>query len=409
MRKEILSVALSFGATSLFWLAAAIRMDTAVYGRMMQVQALLLIITALFSLRTHDLVFHLRTSHSWSLRRAFWISLCVELVLTASSTACSFVAWYWVSSDSSSAAAVSDCAAWPLALLLVNLTIVQGASAAYLRGGHRDLQVAKADLLTAAAWSLALAWQMLVVHPAIANVLIVGFAAAAVRPMALTAFALIVAAGDNTPEHGEAKMLDRRGVGYVLIAGQFTNLMKSNLLSVETLLLGQLVSSEAVALFRVSRSFLNLSTVLLNISYQKTFRDLAASLSRIQRAAIIRRMTITSLKLWGMSVPFVFLAAMMYMWLRPSSGYEGLLPVLGVATFASLPLVLQQSDFAALTLEGRFGRINLAYGIGFVVLLIGCAVLAKWMTLMIFLLLSGGASLVRSSMLRYSATIEGGT
>ena len=408
IRNEILPVTISFAATSLFWLGASIRMEATDYGRMMQQQAMLLIVTALFSLRTYDLVFHLQKSHSWSLRRAYRSALLLEVVLTLVSTACSLAVGYLTSGAAFIGAATSSGAAWSVTVLLVNLSIMQGASAAYLRGRHRDQRIAMVDLLTAAAWVVALIWLAAADHPTIAAVLGAGFTAAAMRPLALTAFAHAATASEQTPARMNSKPLDKRKIGYVLAAGQFTNFIKNNLLSFETLLLGHVVTSEAVAVFRVARSFLNLPTVLLNINYQKTVRDLAACASQLQREPIIRRMTITSLKLWGLSMPVIFVAAALYVQLQIGSGYADLLVVLGVAAIASVPGVLQQSDFAALSLDTRFSQINWAYGVGFLVLLVGCAVLSNWMTLMIFMLISGGAAFVRFFMLRRAVLQEGG-
>jgi hypothetical protein len=408
MRKEIIPVAVSFGATSLYWLGASIGMEVADYGRMMQQQAMLLIVTALFSLRTYDLVFHLQKSHAWSLRRAYRSALLVEVVMTLLSTACSLVVGHWISVATFNASATGSDLVWSLAVLLVNLSIMQGASAAYLRGLHQDQQIAKVDLLTATAWVAALIWLVATDHPTILEVLGAGFTAAAMRPLALTAFAHAATASDQTPSRTDVKPLNKRGIGYVLAAGQFTNLLKNNLLSFETLLLGHFVTSEAVAVFRVARSFLNLSTVLLNISYQKTVRDLAACSSNLKRKPIIRLMTITSFKLWGLSIPVIFVAAVFYDQFQIGAGYGNLLAVLGVSAIASVPVVLQQSDFAALSLDGRFRLINWAYGIGFLVLLLGCVVLSNWMTLMIFILISGSATLVRFFLLRRAVLQEGG-
>jgi O-antigen/teichoic acid export membrane protein len=408
MRKEILSAAVSFGAVGLFWLGASIRMDALDYGRMMQHQSMLLVIVALFSLRTYDLVFHLHKSHAWSLRRAYRSAQLLEVALTLVSTACSLVVVHWTSSGAFNTATTGSGMAWSFTVLLLNMSIMQGASAAYLRGLHQDQRVAKVDLLTAAAWLVALIWLVATDRPTISEVLGAGFTAAFMRPLALTVFAHTATVIDQTPPGADALPLNKRRTAYVLAAGQFTNLIKNNLLSFETLLLGQLVTSEAVAVFRVSRSFLNLPSVLLNISYQKTVQYLATSSCNLEREAISRRMTIMSLKLWGFSLPVIFVAAVIYDKFQTGPEYANLLVVLAVAAIASVPVVLQQSNIAVLFLDTRFSRINWAYGVGFLALLAGCAVLSNWMTLIIFILISGSATLVRFFLLRRAVHLEGG-
>lgn len=407
MRKEVMSAVLSFGATSLYWLISSFRLEISDYGRMMQVQSVLLLIASLFSLRSHDLVFFLQKNYSWSLCRAFKSAFKLEILLTMFSAAVTFMVWHWplLMENLSLPNVTNSGTEWSFSLLFANLTIMQGASVAYLRGLHQDYRVAKADLITAVGWTAALVWLAATDRPRLTTVLGFGFFAAATRTVALTAFALAAASKDQSHVRSDVQNLNNRTIWCFLISGQFTNLLKGNLLSIETLLLGRLVNSESVALFRVSRSFLNLSTVVLNLSYQKTFRDLAACESTPKRKSIISAMTKKSVQLWGGSLPFIFLAAMVYTSVQHKGGYEGLVFVLGAAAFVSLPNVLQQADFAALSLDARFGKLNIAYGIGFLVLLIGCALMASWMTLMIFLLISGISSFVRQIFLRQ--TVEG--
>lgn len=406
MRLEIVSVTLSFGASSLYWLVSALRMDAAVYGGMMQLQALLLTCVAVFSLRTHDLVFHLQAHHGRPLRTAYLGALQLELALTVIGSACCLVLALLGVFGLLASSGVSP-ALWAAAALLANLTILQGASAAYLRGSHLDRRVAWADLLTALAWGAALVSALTLRAPATWWILGIGFAAGAVRPLALTGFALTGAlwqSPDQPAVNGNLPPLNRRQLGRFLVAGQFTNLLKNNLLSLETLLLGRLAGADQVALFRVARSLLGLATVLLNISYQKAFRALAASKEAGQRQQVIRRMTRSSLKLWAGSLPIVFAAGLLFVHLKGGPHYNGLVLVLAVAALAALPLALQQSDFAALSLDGQFARINLAYSLAFGLLLVGCLVWADRMSALLFLALSAVAGLLRFALLRWPPT-----
>lgn len=397
MRLEIIAVALSFGATSLFWLVSALRMAAADYGAMMQLQAVLLTAAALFSLRTHDLVFHLQTHHDWALKAAWRLALRVELVLMLLGSASVLAASHWLPLGAANAGGPAGLA-WVITVLLANLTVLQGASAAFLRARHLDRRIAAADSAATGAWLLALAFVWLTPHPAHWLVLSVAFTAGAVRPLVLTALAVAAhASADAAPaSDATAPALDRRRVGRFLLAGQFTNLVKNNLLSLETLLLGRLVAADGVAVFRVARALVNLSTVLLNISYQKSFRALAGQPDAARRGPILQRMTRSSLKLWALSVPPVLLAATVFVWLKPA-GYDDLPWLTALAALAALPLALQQPHFAGLSLDGRFGRINASYVAGFLALAAGCALatLAGHMNVTMFLILSLFAAVTR--------------
>jgi O-antigen/teichoic acid export membrane protein len=405
MRLEILAVALSFGATSLFWLVSALRMAAADYGAMMQLQALLLTCVALFSLRTHDLVFHLQAHHDWALKAAWRLALRLELVLMLLGSVCVLVASHWLPLGAVDAGGPAG-AAWVATVLLANLTVLQGASAAYLRARHLDRRIAAADTAATAAWLLALAYVLLTPRPATWLVLGVAFAAGAVRPLVLTALAVAPHAGTDpsATDTPATPVLDRRRIGGFLLGGQFTNLIKNNLLSLETLLLGRLVAAEGVAVFRVARSLVNLSTVLLNISYQKSFRALAAEKDATRRGPILRRMSRSAVKLWAVSLPPVLVAAVAFVWLKPT-GYADLPWLTALAALAALPVALQQPHFAGLSLDGRFGRINASYIAGFLVLVAGCALATATghMHVTMFLILSLLAAAVRFGVMHAGA------
>lgn len=411
MRREIVSVALSFAGTSLYWLVSALRMDATGYGQMMQVQAVLMTITALFTLRTHDLVFHLTNSYGWTLRRAFASALKLEFALVGLGAVSALLAWHWIARYASDAHPGASSPTWPVVVLLANLSILQGASAAYLRSLRQDTRIATADLVTALAWAAALGWLLAAGNPHMVDVLLMGFGAAAVRPVSLSVLAVTtLAKGPTTPgspaNAAKPRHMDVRSVSYILLAGQFTNMLKNNLLSLETLLLGRLVPAESVAVFRIARSFLNFSNVLLNISYQKTFRELANATPGTNRGSIIRAMNRSSLRIWGLSLPVIFGAAAVYLWVQPSGAYGGLMSAMVVATLASVPVVLQQSSFAALSLDNRFAPINFAYGAAFLSLLLACALMASHMNLVLFLIVSGLAALLRYTLLNHAARSE---
>lgn len=407
MRSEILTVGISFGATSLYWLAASIRIDVAKYGLMMQQQAILLIVTAFFSLRTYDLVFHLQKNYSWSLRRAYRVVLLLELVLTLFSCICSLAVIYNLSLGDRLFSTLNNNESTAYWIVLVgSMSVMQGASAAYLRGIHHDRRIAIVDLLTGSAWIIALIWLASATLPTNIEVLGAGLTAAAIRPFALVVFAYSATVGNKSLKSDDSKFLTWTSLTKVLASGQITNLIKNNQLSLETLLIGYLMTSETVGVYRVGRSFLNLSNIFLNISYQKTVRDLSVKMTEVHKKNIIRQMTITSLKLWIISMPIIFISAAIYSHFQIGTGYVDLIAVICAATIGYVPLVLQQSYFAALTLDAQFNKVNIAYCVGLLVVLLGCAILSEYMTLMIFIYLSGFAALVRYIIMR-RAVLQG--
>lgn len=403
MRFEIIAVGLSFAATSLFWFVSALRMSAANYGHMMQLQAFLLIVVAVFSLRTYDLVFYLHNTHFWTLKRSFKFAQKLEVSMAVLSVIISFFIWQLVAKDANSAVLSGWDFSQLLLICLANMSIVQGAAMSYLRALHLDSKIAVADFLTSLAWLSALAWLFLWHTSSYINVLTAGFAAGAVRPIVLKILVMLIKVDQqDVISVDEVKPFQWRNIIYVLLSGQLTNMLKNNLISLETLLLGRLVSAESVAVFRIARSFLNLSTVFLNISYQKTLRELAVCSSLAERKLIVRQMTQLSLKLWMFSLPIMFSAAFMYSFQQNSPSYDDLMLVLVIATIFSLPVVLQNSDFICLYLGNRFSIINLAYIIGFLLLVLSCILLVNQMSLILFMFVSGFSNIARFIFMRYN-------
>lgn len=401
MRLEIVALMLSFGTSSLFWLLAAFRMETTVYGTMMQWQALLMVSAAFFAWRTHDLVFHLQKHHESTLRQAYFTAVKLEIALTSAGTVCAVLLlkaapWFGIAEASSAALAIV------LVSLLANLTVLQGSATAYLRTLQLDRRIAHVDLITGVCWSVAvgLLWVLPASMPM--AVLTMGLAAASVRALALAWFAWSAARNQHDPLERKPLALDLRGLGKFLVAGQLTNFVKNNLLPLETLLLGRLAGADAVALFRLARSLLNLTTVMLNISYQKSFVLLVKAADTMARQQATRRMTRTSVLLWAGSLPIVFLVAYIFVLLRHDNAYDQLLVVLALAAVATLPMALQQSVFAALSLDGDFRRINIAYVIGLLALAGACVVFRHAMTVNLFIMCIAMSGFVRLFMMSSS-------
>ena len=400
MRFEVITVGLSFAVTSLYWLIAAFRMSAANYGHMMQLQAFIFVVTAIFSLRTHDLVFYLHKAHSCSLKRSFNFTQILEIALVIFSTATTIIASLIINKATNSQVIGDDILIAICISFLANITIMQGSSIAYLRAQHLDINIAWSDFFAIGAWSGALFWLTTRGNLHIFEILGVGFAAAATKPILL----LIISRCSSVLNFSNAEViqanLDRKSILYFLLAGQFTNMMKNSLVSLETLLLGRLVSAESVAVFRIARSFLGLTTAMLNISYQKTYRELVKCKTLSEIELTTNLMNRNSVKLWAFSIPLMLIASSLFSNLNGSATYDNLslMTLMSAATY--LPIALQQTFYARLSLAASFGKINMAYVIGTGFFLIFCLVTTTFITLPLFIFIIGIANFTRLWIMR---------
>jgi len=386
MRFEILTSGIAFTATSLYWLFAAFRLSAGEYGQMMQLQALILIVTAIFSLRTHDLVFYLQKTHSWDLRHSFIFAQNLEIALVILSTAGAVCLLLLHSILSDPAHADVSIVTWSAISLLANSTLIQGSSLAYLRAHHLDAKIAWSDLYAIGAWIGALFLLAIWKHPKPNEVLVIGFAASAIKPIAL----LVISRSAPTVRTLRLGMpmiaLNKKEISYFLLGGQLTNMLKNGMISVETLLIGLMMSTESVAIFRISRSFFGLTTALLNITYQKTFRELVKQKTATEINLTITNFNSKSLKLWAVSMPPIIVASFMFLHIKNDIAYSELPFITLLISIAFLPIAIQQSHYALLTLEARFKKISMAYFVGASVLLLSCLSLNSQMTLPLFVL-----------------------
>ena len=385
MNFEIMAVGFSFAFTSLYWLICVFKITPANYGHMMQIQAFVLLVTAVFSLRTHDLVFYLHKSHSWSLRQSFNLAQTLEFALIIISATSTLAISALINWSSNTQILTDDIFTSILISFIANITLLQGASLAYLRAQHLDINIAWSDFFNICAWVVALTWLIRIEEPSIIEVLGAAFTAAAIKPISL----LIISRKSSLfiPFQIKSKVtnFDRKSIGYFLLAGQLANTMKNGLISIETLLIGRLLTAESVAVFRIARSFLGLTTALLNISYQKTFRELVKIKEKSELKKVIKLMNISSFKLWAFSIPIICIASVLFSLINESIIYKQLPEITLITALAYLPVALQQTYYARLSLEALFNSINKAYIIGLVVLLVSCLIAATFITLPLFI------------------------
>jgi hypothetical protein len=180
-------------------------------------------------------------------------------------------------------------------------------------------------------------------------------------------------------------------------------MLKNTMVSVETIVAGLMMHPEAVATFRVSRSFFGLTTALLNITYQKTFRAIVGHKPSLEIKPLIKKFNEQSLTIWAISIPATIVASFLFLQIKDDIAYQGLPLITIMVAIAFLPIALQQSYYALLTLEVRFEKISAAYIIGGAVLLIVCFILKSNMTLPLFIASLCAANFSRLWFMRYAS------
>lgn len=401
MRLELIASTLAFGAGSLYWIIAALMMDAAQYGALMLFQSVLLLCVGMFSFRTYDLTFFLQKHFNMDVRGSFFFALGVEVALSVVCTL-SICLIFSLGVDAvfgmNFNLALSGVA---LAAVLCSATIYQGASQAFLRTLNLDKQLVLADALSGVGFLVA-SWLLIVNNsPTSEFVLASWLIALAVRPSVIVALALVYVKNTAPAILRGDSVASRRGeIAKFLLAGQLTNLLKNNAVAIETLVLGRLGSAEAVALYRVARSLLNFPSVLLNVAYQKSFRELISAKTTDARNETFRRINRQGLRIWGLALPITIAAAAVFTMLNSDAAYSQLLLVLVMLAVATFPSVLQQATFASLMLDGRFGPIGLGYLAGILVLVVGSVACLPFFSIEIFAAWLFAASLIRYQVLR---------
>lgn len=382
-RLEFVFSLFGFAATSAYWLAAAFSVTPAQFGEIAKFQAVVMLVVGSLSLRTYDLSFFLLRQHGQSQDSAFRLAFAVELGLATLSLVCIWGVLALVPGGVNGVATFEGLTALPIGFLAA-LPILQGSTQALLRQKNRDFHIALTDLVSGLAFALATG--IVIFWTGRPDLIILSWlGAAAVRPLSLTLMSLGHVRSTGAGEAmSAASMPGWKIIAKFLALGQLTNVVKNNGPSIELLVLSTFVGSAAVAVFRVARSFLQLSTVLINIVYQRAFRGLAALGPNDDRGPLTRRINRNSLLAWLASLPLVALGALGFVYLNPNPDYGDLLTALPILALATLPTALQQAQFADLAISGRYVAINLCYMAGMAVLIGLCFFSSSQLSVQLF-------------------------
>lgn len=393
-RFEALMAVANFGASSLYWLVIAFLISVHDYGVLMTVQAAILLIVALFTLRTHDMVFFLSGTHGYTIGHAWRAAFSIEIVALALCLAVGSAAIFVVES-----ASFPDPATALLFLGLSSLVIFQQASIAKLRRLERVGTIHWANCLTLVAWTSALTWLAMASDDAMGEFLLIGAAPLAVRSVVLVAGAIAVR--NQAPPDNLRTQWGR--VIRFAVSGQAVNFVKNGATSIETTLLAFFVSPALVALYRLTKSAQGMATAFSNVAFQQGSDSIASATKTDHRSDLLRRLRVRGLRGWLATYPFAAAFAAVYAWWKPDVGLVEFELVMLVSFVAMVPQILLQGAFIVLSLAGRHARINAIYLISAVALgVLSCAMFVE-PTIWVFLAALTAANVLRWLLLERAA------
>jgi hypothetical protein len=386
---------LSFGGSSVYWLALAFAMSPAAYGAMMTLQAAVLIVVMIFTFRTHDLFFNLIAKHGLSADVAYRRTLKIELAAgAAGALICTLIA---LASEPTGGGWVG-AAGFAAFALLASLGVIHGASIGKLRYLTRNDVISRTDVLTALGWVAACASIPLIYRQSAIVPLIVGSVPPAMRTLALFISVRRVLPRRDAATSGEAPAVEV-GSGQILrfLAGaQVTNFIKNGAVSIETLILAAFTPPPVVAMFRVARAAQGASNAALNVAYQRSYPILARATDGAERLAAARRLGVRSFWICCAIYPLAVLASLAYALFKPEIGVIEL-QLLTLGTFLTLLPggALQQGSIALLLIDGDHRSVGTAYLLSLMALGLTALAMAALPRVEVFVAGLIGAALLR--------------
>ena len=392
-RAEAGAAMISFAANSFYWLALAFAMPPAVYGRMMTLQAGVLVVVTVFTLRTHDLFFNLITQNGCAVGTAYRKTLRIELAAASvGAILCSVGAIFFrpLGSGTSNALEIAGYA-W-----LASFGVIHGASIGKLRYWTRGDIIAKTDLLSALVWGAACLSIPFVRDLPLVMPLLIGAAPNVVRTAALilSARSLALKAEAVDVDRPIANIGRSQILGF-LAGAQVTNFFKNAAVSIETMILAAFAPPATVAMYRVARGTQGAVTAALNVFYQRVYPALARAGSGAERRQALHRLQRSSLVTCLSIFPLSALIALGYSLLKPEIGIVELQLITAGTFLALLPTAYQQGAFAVLSLAGDHRSAGIAYIYSFLFLGLTSLLLFVWPSVEIFMVGVIGGAVVR--------------
>ncbi len=392
-RGESLLAIASFGMSSVYWLGLAFVMSADSYGRMMTLQAAVMLVTTLVTLRTHDLVFNLIAQNGARIGSASAVAFRWEVGSVLSATllcAAGTLVLDLPRVDWAFRAQVIAFAA------MSSIGVNHGSSIAKLRYHSRHDIISVVEAITSVAWAAACVSMLFVPGRPPMTMLAIGALPPMIRALALTAVARTgvglpqAVAGDQVRKAGEWRQIAR-----FLAGAQLINFLKNGAVSIETMILAAFASPATVAIYRIARAMQGASNAAMNVSYQRAYPRIARAADAAGRRAEMSALRRSSARICLLFYPLSALVALGYALLKPDVDVIEI-EVITAATFiAMLATGYQQAAFAALSIAGDNRSAGLAYGISTGFLLLASTLLFLWPSVEIFLMGIIGAAFVR--------------
>lgn len=393
-RFEALMALANFGASSLYWLGIAFLISVSDYGVLMTVQAAILLVVALFTMRTHDMVFFLSGTHGYSIGHAWRAAFTIEIAAMVLCLAAGVAVIFLIERDTFPSPFVAV-----LFLTLAATVIFQQASIAKLRRLERLGTIHAANGLTLFLWTLALAWLALTSPEALGDFLVVGAIPLAGRSLILVAGALVAhdpaATGGRPTEWGR--------VARFAISGQAVNFVKNGATSIETTILAIFVPPAPVALYRLTKSAQGMATAFSNVAFQQGSDSIASASAADHRRDLLRRLRLRGLRGSLATYPFAAAFAALYAWWKPEVGMVEFQLVMAFSFLAMLPQIMLQGAFIVLSLAGQHARVNAIYLLSAGALALFSCVLFAAPTIWAFLAALTAANVLRWALLERAA------
>lgn len=378
-RKETLLAIVSFGASSVYWLALAFVLPAPSYGKLMTLQASVLLVTTFFAFRTFDLLFYLVSKLGYRVAAGFRVAfLCELLSITVATLVCA-IGLLLVSPASLGMPPAPGVIAFAF---LSSVAVAQGASMARLRYLVRQDLIARADFLTIACWALACA--SLVVFPGQPPIgmLIVGTLPTMVRTLALGWAARV---SDPKPEGRGFARSDLGGIVRFLVGGQIVNFAKNSGVPIETMILAAFCPPTYVAMYRLARSTLGATTAATNVTFQQGYAALAHAETQERKLKVWGRIRSEGVRLAFLLYPLSAGFALVYALTKHDVDVVTLQLVTLGTFLAFLPSVNQQAPIAVLSLEGAHTRVNAGFAVGIATLALAACALFYFPSIATFL------------------------
>ena len=393
-RLESLLAVANFGASSTFWLTTAFLISVEDYGRLMTLQAAILLLVAAFTLRTHDLVYFLTVSHGASLARAWRAGLAMETVAAMLCLSGGLAIIFVIAPGR-----FPDPAGSAIFLAVATAVVAQQASIARIRRSGRAALIRGTDGIVLLLWGGALLYLLLGLDRDREQLLILGAMPQAVRTLLL----VVCAAWLSEDETDNRTATPWAAVVRYVIGGQAVNFIKNGATSIETTILAAFISPAPVALYRLTKSTQGIVTAFSNVVFQQGTDALSSARDTAHRSELLRQLRRRGLRGALAAYPFSVIFALVYAYVKPDVSAVEFQLVMAFSFIALLPQILLQGSFIVISLAGKQVTVNLIYLISTVALVALSCALFVHPSIWVFLAALTGANVARLVMLDRAA------